>query len=324
MSSPSDGSERGTHRSGPASRKGARQAVIPALTAQTQPAERSGGGAALADHARGKLLLIGGGEDKTGDRVILRRFVQESGGSGARLVVLGTASATPAESSRPYRDLFLELGAGSTLALPVASRLEAQRPELCQHIREATGIFLIGGDQLRLASILGGSCVGQALHEAYRQGAVVAGTSAGASALTQVMIVGGGSEVGPSRDAIHLAAGLGFLPEAVVDQHFAQRGRIGRLLAALAYQPGLLALGIDEDTAVLVDESHSSLEVVGSQTVTILDGRSCNWSNISEQTAQEPMTLAGVTLHVLAHGHRFDLRHRAVVLENPKDQADPV
>lgn len=259
----------------------------------------------------GRLVIIGGAEDKEGERVILKRFLAEAGGDDAQLVVLTSATQEPETAGATYQAVFGELGAGSITALDVASRAAANEREVVNALRKATGVFFTGGDQLRVSSIIGGTPVARALAECYRRGVVIAGTSAGASAMSEVMIVGGPGEEAPKRGLLHLAPGLGLLREVVVDQHFAQRGRIGRLLAAVAQHPGVLGLGLDEDTAVFV-APDATLEVVGSGAATMVDGQHLHFTNVSEQAPTEPLALAGVMLHVLPQGYRFDLKNRLV------------
>lgn len=264
----------------------------------------------------GRLVIIGGAEDKKGKRTILKRFLAEAGGEDAVVVVLTSATEEPEAAGETYRAVFGELGARSITALDVGSRARAYEPGVSEALSRASGIFFTGGDQLRISSIIGGTPVARALSESYRRGVVIAGTSAGASAMSEVMIVGGPGEEAPKRGPLSLAPGLGLLREVVVDQHFAQRGRIGRLLAAVAQHPGILGLGLDEDTAVLISP-EATLEVVGSGAATIMDGCRLQFTNVSEQAPNEALAMAGVTLHVLPHGYRFDLKNRVVLRSLP-------
>jgi cyanophycinase len=253
---------------------------------------------------RGPLVLIGGGERTDGDATILRRVVRLAGGRAARIAVCTVASAEPRESYHTYHRTFTALGAGGIEAVHVSSRAEARRLSALRTVATATALFFTGGDQLRLTSLLGGTPLETALKRAFVRGMCVAGTSAGASAVSATMIVGGESTEAPKMNTIRMAPGLGLLGGVVVDQHFAQRGRIGRLLSALAQNPRSLGLGLDEDTAVEI-RPDGMLTVIGSQTVTILDPAAASFTNASESAPDQPLALAGVRLCVLPAGFSF-------------------
>jgi cyanophycinase len=254
----------------------------------------------------GHLLVIGGHEDRTGDRRILRRFVALAGGREARLAVLATASEDGAAAAQAYRAVFSDLGVGHCEALPLERRREAFRPGVVHLLERSTGIFFTGGDQLRITAVLGGTAAEEALFRAHRRGAAVAGTSAGAAVMSSTMIVGGHGEEPPRLAAVRMSPGLGLWPGVVIDPHFAQRGRLNRLLVALAQNPGLLGVGIDEDTAVWVRPS-GRLSVVGSQSVTLLDGRRVVASGATETGPKGPIPVTGVVLHVLVPGNTLRL-----------------
>ncbi|MGE5575957.1 MAG: cyanophycinase [Syntrophothermus sp.] len=264
------------------------------------------------EKVQGTLVIIGGAEDKDGDCLILRRFAKIAGGAEARIAVMTSATEEPETVGKQYKALFEELGAGVVEILHVNSRAEANEAEKTEIVHKATGIFFTGGDQLRITSTIGGTAIGTALQAAYRRGVVIAGTSAGASVMTDVMVVGGNNDDAPKKDTLSMAPGLALLKGVVVDQHFAQRGRIGRLLSAVAYNPYVLGVGIDEDTAVIVSPD-ATFEVIGSQTVTVVDGSHITVTNVSEQAPDEPLALSNVILHVLPQGHRFDLRLRHTI-----------
>lgn len=268
--------------------------------------------------AGGRLVIIGGAEDKQGECVILKTFFRLAGGRDGRFLVLSTASEDPS-AGEEYRRLFLEMGAAEVRVLAVQSRREAAQAELGNIFREAGGIFLTGGDQLRITGILGGSVLGNALVKAYFSGAVIAGTSAGASAMSETMLVGGSNDATPTKEIIRMAPGLGLLKDVVIDQHFAQRGRIGRLLAAIAHNPYILGIGIDEDTAVIVT-ANDIFQVVGSGTVTVLDGRDVTHSNVSESAPDQPLALTDVRLHILPSGYSFHLWQRTVNMHSLKEE----
>ncbi len=257
----------------------------------------------------GNLLVIGGNEDKRGDCVILRKFVAMAGGREALIAVVTTATEHPDETGEEYRAVLAELGAASVSIVSVTSRQAANARNNDGELDSCTGIFFTGGDQLRLTSILGGSEVDAAIRRAYRRGVVIAGTSAGASVMSDTMIVDGSSSETPKKAALSMAHGMGLLEEVVIDQHFAQRGRINRLLAAVAQNPHILGVGIDEDTALVVSPQRN-FEVIGSQTVTVIDGQRVVHSNISESKRYDPLALTNVILHILPSGYGYDLKRR--------------
>ncbi|MBS3937359.1 MAG: cyanophycinase [Peptococcaceae bacterium] len=258
---------------------------------------------------KGRLLVIGGAEDKNGECQILQRFVELAGGSKGVIAVITAAAEAQNAVGDEYRELFVCLGAGTVQVLHVANRQQANDPEMLAKVEGASGVYFTGGDQLRITSLVGGTALDALLKELFRQGAVIAGTSAGASAMSDNMIVAGDGEEEPRREAIRMAPGLGLVRHAVVDQHFAQRGRIGRLLGALAQNPAILGIGIDEDTAIEVEMS-GTFSVVGNGCVTVLDGRGITISDISDITSEQPLALCDVLLHCLPTGYSFDLKTR--------------
>jgi len=262
------------------------------------------------EEGRGRLVIIGGHEDKRGPRTCLEEFVRLAGGREARVAIVTTAASDEEAAFDTYRSLFLDMGAGEVLPLRIQSRREALQPSSVDVVKKANAFFFTGGDQLRITSALGGTPVHAALAEAHRAGAVVGGTSAGASMMTAVMIVEGEGDASPSRSDVRMSPGMGFLRDAVVDQHFAQRGRIGRLFSVVAQNPKILGIGIDEDTAVVVEGAGGTIRVVGSNTVTIVDGRSVTHTTVSEGGGGNPFSISDLIVHVLARGYRLDLATR--------------
>ncbi|HEU4672313.1 MAG TPA: cyanophycinase [Candidatus Limnocylindrales bacterium] len=260
--------------------------------------------------AHGSAIVIGGAEDKVRDRIILNRFVALAGGPDATICVISTASSLGAEAGERYASVFAELGARQTRPIHAMTRAAANDEGAAFLLREATGIFLTGGNQLRLASTITGTLLGDAVVERFERGAAVAGTSAGASAMSAHMIAFGASGATPKLRMAQLASGLGILPGVVVDQHFQQRNRIGRLLSLIAQNPSLLGLGIDEDTAGVVGPDHV-MEVIGRGSVTIVDG-SASDTNAWEVQGHRPIMISNVVLHSLPSGYRFDLRRRGI------------
>lgn len=258
---------------------------------------------------KGQLILIGGREDKKGECEILRAVVQAVGGRDGVLALLAVASRRPEPIIRDYVRAFSSLGLERIEVLTIDSRQEAFSEQWLQTLRRANGVFITGGDQLRLTAVIGGTSLDDLLHQRYAEGLVIAGSSAGASAMTENMIVGGAGDDSPEWSNVRMAPGLGFLKGAVVDQHFAQRGRIGRLLGAVAQNPHVLGMGLDEDTALIV-EAGRACRVLGARTVSIVDGRTSTHSNASEIDTPAPLALWNVTLHVLPAGYVFDLNDR--------------
>lgn len=265
------------------------------------------------DKVAGNLLIIGGNEDKKGKCKILKRFVEMAGGRDARIAVLTTATEFPHEVGNEYRSLFLEIGAEAATVIYIDDRDTANDKNKAREILDSTGVFITGGDQLRLTSILGGSETDAAIRQAYLSGTVIAGTSAGASVMSDTMIVGGDSSDTPKKSNLGMAHGMGLLQEVVIDQHFAQRGRINRILAAVAQNPLIIGVGIDEDTAIVVSPDEKFV-VIGSQTVTIADGRDIINSNISESKPSDPLALTNIILHVLPEGYGYDLKRRTAYI----------
>jgi len=253
-------------------------------------------------------MVIGGAEDKVRERVILNRFIALAGGSEARIAVISTASSMGVAAGELYRRIFTELGCKSVVTVHATTRPEANDDTNARTVLEATGIFLTGGNQLRLSATVGGTRLAQAILGRHRAGAVVAGTSAGASALSTHMLAFGASGGSPRQRMAQMAAGLGVLPGVIVDQHFEQRNRLGRLLAIIAQNPALLGIGVDEDTAGVVDPD-GVLEVIGRRSVTIIDGSGAD-TDAWEVASHRPIMVSNVVLHSLPAGYRFDLRHR--------------
>jgi cyanophycinase len=257
------------------------------------------------------LFIIGGAEDRVGKASLLRHFLKLAGGRRARLVLIPTASSFQDEVVASYTEVFTRLGAPGVQVVNPATRAESHDPDLVALVDDATGIFMSGGSQLRLSQLLPGTPLGEALHRAHDRGAVVGGTSAGASAVSEHMIAFGDDLASPRQGAVTSAAGLGLLADVVVDQHFAQRNRYGRLLSIVGRSPRLLGLGIDEDTAAVV-RGGRELEVVGSGCVFVADGsQAVSDAHLAEHGA--PLLVSGVVVHTLPAGARFDLAERRLL-----------
>lgn len=274
--------------------------------------------ARVSSSNRGPLLAIGGAEDKLGRRAVLSEFVALAGGPRARIAVVPTASSLGPEIVELYEALFRKLGAAEVFGLRPETREQAADPTLVARLEEATGIFMTGGNQLKLSAIVNGTPFGDAIVAAHERGVAVAGTSAGASIQSSHMVAFGSGGATPKQRMTQLAAGLGLIRDVVIDQHFGQRNRYGRLLMLVAQSPGLLGIGIDEDTGALVTEvaGHEILRVLGRGVVTIFDGRNVV-SNAHEARRTAPLLASGVVLHVLPAGSVFDLTDKVLITEAP-------
>lgn len=262
---------------------------------------------------RGPLLLIGGAEDKVGSRTILTRFVRLAGGPEAQIAVIATASSIEDIVGQRYVALFKTLGAAHVEVLKVHERNDALRSEPITQLDAATGIFITGGDQLKLTAILGGTPVAQRIRERNAAGCVVGGTSAGASAASEHMLAYGASGIPPRKAMMQFAPGLGLISGVVIDQHFGARGRAGRLMTAVAHNPALLGLGLDEDTAVEIDQ-HGMLTVLGRGSLLVVDGADMSYTDIHRIPDNAPLTIFNMRMHVLSSGYHYDIPARTPAL----------
>lgn len=257
----------------------------------------------------GAVFAIGGAEAKLRRRTVLQAFLTEAGGRGARIAVIPSASSLGPEVVEVYRAVFTSMGAAEVVELRPSSRYEATE-ELAGRLDGISGIFMTGGNQLKLGAFITGTPFGNAIIEARARGAVVGGTSAGASILAEYMIAFGSGGTTPKQRMSQLAVGLGLVRGAVIDQHFEQRNRYGRLLSLVAQSPSLLGIGIDEDTAAVIRDDV--LTVVGRGSVTVVDGRHVV-SNAYEAKRTAPLLVSGAVLHVLPAGSAFDLASRSLL-----------
>jgi cyanophycinase len=264
------------------------------------------------NNQRGYIIPIGGAEGKRRKSAILSKFVELSGGSDARIIVIPTASLLN-ETGPQYKELFKEMGARS-MCVPIETRDECFNEETLRVLSKATGVFITGGNQLRLSTILGGTPVARSIRSLNSNGVHVAGTSAGAAIVSEHMIAGGRSGPSPRESGVELAPGLGLTNRVIVDQHFNQRQRMGRLLAALSFNPFVCGLGIDENTAGFISPS-GRMEVVGRGTVTVVDPSDLRHSSMSYVRRAEAVTLIGLKLHVLADGAHFNIDTREATLD---------
>jgi cyanophycinase len=258
---------------------------------------------------RGYIVPIGGAEDKVRDAAILRRFASICGGSEARIIVIPTASQL-LETADQYLDIFGSFGVADVFSLDFEARADCKRPDWLERLRSATGVFITGGNQLRLSTTIGGTEVADFIREANRnEGLHVAGTSAGASVMAEHMIAYGDEGATPRSDMVTLVPGLGLTHSIIVDQHFRQRDRLGRLLTSLAYNPRPIGIGLDEDTAAFISPERV-MEVVGSGAITIVDAAEMEYSTMDSTRRHEPVCLTNIRLHVLVAGGTFNILTR--------------
>jgi cyanophycinase len=266
------------------------------------PAKRAEG------QQRGFIVPVGGAEDKEGPAEILRRFVAVSGGSEARIAIIPTASQLES-TGRRYEDIFKDLGVKEAMALPFKTRRDTEREDWLAVLEAASGVFLTGGTQLRIATVLGGTPVAKAIRRLNARGVAVGGTSAGAAILSEHMIAFGSEGSTPRAGMATLAPGFGLTNRVVVDQHFRQRDRLGRLLSALAYNPFAVGLGLDEDTAAFIDPKDK-VHVLGAGAITIIDALGMEHSSMASAELGQPICMTGVRIHILTAGATFHLKTR--------------
>ena len=263
----------------------------------------------------GPLIVIGGHEDKEGDRVILKEVARRV--DGGRLILATIASHQPEGYFESYQKAFADIGVTDLVELYINDRGETHDPDKLALLDGAAGVFFSGGDQLRIASQIGDTPLERRIRDIHRDGGVIAGTSAGAAVMSETMLVTGTSAESHRIGDLNMAPGLGLIRHAIIDQHFAERGRIGRLLGAVAHNPRMLGVGIDEDTAIIVEEAR--FRVIGSGAVYVVDCEDVTQSNIAEAKSASALSLHDVRLHVLASGDSFALDQRAPLSENRKE-----
>jgi cyanophycinase len=255
------------------------------------------------------LIIIGGAEDKKGDKKILQEVCAHIEKQGQLLVIATVATEKPVEVGNEYSGIFHDMGINDLAILNVENREDALKAENVELIEKASLIFFTGGDQLRITSILGGTPLYSTMKRKYTEGCVFVGTSAGASVMSDTMIVKGMDDESPRKCTLKMAPGLGLINGVIIDQHFAQRGRVGRLLVGVAENPEVLGIGIDEDTSIIVNKENV-LRVFGSGAVYIIDGSNISDTNVSEQNQDNILSIFDVKMHVLKTGDKYDLKAR--------------
>jgi cyanophycinase len=258
----------------------------------------------------GHLLVIGGAEDKYNERRILRKFLGLAGGEKAEVLIVPVASDYPEFAADVYTQAFRNLGVSNPRVLRATSRQDVVAANADELLDGITGVFITGGDQMRLVSLLGGTDLAEKLRRKVRTTPIVlAGTSAGAAGMSTSMIVRGESTSHPQKNSVRLSPGLGFLKNIIIDQHFTERGRISRLITAVSYNPYNLGIGIDENTAIILD-ADGVLEVFGAGSATIVDGSRITYNEIAEVGDNDSFSVCGVQLHVLRDGLVYDYLDR--------------
>jgi cyanophycinase len=258
------------------------------------------------------IMVIGGAEDKVHGREILQTFFNRSGGTNAIIGIIPSASREPAAQGERYQKLFEDMGAKEIRIFDIRERYQGEEPRWEVYLEDCTGVFMTGGDQLRLCALLADTPLMEKIRIKAREGKIaLAGTSAGAAVMGHHMIAGGGSGSSPNRSLVDLTNGLDILPEVIVDQHFHNRNRMARLLSALAAHPDRIGIGIDEDTCSLF-EGEGQIEIMGKGTVTIVDPGEVAYTNAPAVGASDPLSISNLRVHILCHGDRYDMRSRTV------------
>ncbi|MDX1995511.1 MAG: cyanophycinase [bacterium] len=261
----------------------------------------------------GRLMIVGGHEDKEGDQIILKE-IAAAVKEGTHLSLVTVATEEPEAMAKDYTAIFNALGVKHVDAVDVRTREDGHNPDIVERVKQASVIFFTGGDQLRITSQIGDTPLFTCMQTRYQEGATIAGTSAGAAVMPATMLISGSGDESSHISALGMAPGLDFINGVVIDSHFAERGRMGRLLGAVAQNPANLGLGIDEDTAIIV-ERGKHFRVLGSGAVYVVDGTSMTYSSLSEQQPEGILTIHDVKIHVLGEGQIFDLVERRPVLQ---------
>lgn len=271
----------------------------------------------MCEKVSGDLIIIGGAEDKEGDKEILKKVCNSINKDNDLILIATIATEYPEEALSKYTRIFTNLGVKNIKGLNIKNRKDSEEEKNIELVKHAKLIFFTGGDQLRITSLIGGTTIYSELKIAIENGCTVVGTSAGASVMSDVMVVEGDDDESPKKCTLKMSQGLGFVKSTIIDQHFAQRGRVGRLLSGIAQNPEVLGIGIDEDTALIVKDNGIA-EVLGSGAVYFLDASNITYSNVSEQNYNEILSMYNVKLHVLKEGNKFNLLNKQPFEEEEK------
>jgi cyanophycinase len=260
---------------------------------------------------KGILMPIGGGEDS---QLILERIIKETGKKKPKICYVTVATTSPKEAAQKHKKFFKDMGMNNVTIIHFDSRKEADLPVNLLKLKECNAIFIGGGDQLRLSSLLGGTKFLDQLKKRYNESSefVICGNSAGAAAMSDTMIISGSSQDALIKGELELTNGLNLINNVFIDTHFTQRGRFGRLIQTLTYNPGVLGLGLSLDTGVVI-YGGDELEVVGTGLVVIADGTEIQYTDLTEIDNGDPITVEGVKMHVLGPGKRFSISERKLL-----------
>lgn len=262
--------------------------------------------------AHGRLMAIGGAEDREGEARILKKLVELAGGKNAHIVIMTVATNHPRKTGNEMKKVFQRLGAKNVETLDVSERQDADSDKHLEAVEKATGLYFTGGDQIHITSLLGGTRLQKIIHERYEKDLIVAGTSAGAAMMSNSMILNGDGEENPRLRGVEIGPGMDLIIGAMIDTHFSQRGRHGRLLSAVAHYPQDLGLGVDENTAMIINKNE--FEVIGEGAVTVIDGGAMTFTNAPDIGKDDNLALADVKIHVLPEGYKFNLHDRRVII----------
>jgi cyanophycinase len=262
--------------------------------------------------AKGDLLIIGGNEDKTDKKVILSRFAALCNNRQGPIGILTTASGLPEEVGSEYFELFQKLHGTKPILFHLDSREKAEDPALPEQLASLSGIFMTGGDQLRLTSLLGGTSFYKHMINEWHNGLIIGGTSAGAAVMSRLMIISSKLFEEEEFSVLEMGSGFGFLEDVIIDQHFSQRDRFSRLMRAIALNPQIIGVGIDENTAIWVHEDGELFEVIGEYNVSIFDGKSSTYIDVAENKGN--MTISDIRFHTLGAGAVFNLQKRELII----------
>lgn len=261
---------------------------------------------------KGRLIAIGGNEDKNDELIVLKRVIQEAGKENYKVAVITTASEEPEKRGRDYFDVFTKLGACKIEILNIKKRSEANSKSNVKKLEDVDLVFMTGGDQLRLTTIIGGSKVLLAIHDLLENGCLVTGTSAGAAVFSDTMIYEGKSEEALFKGKVFTTSGFGFVENIVFDTHFMARGRIGRLVQIVTTNPTCIGIGIGEDSSVLL-KGNGIIEVIGTGQVIVVDGSDINYSNIMEIEPEASIAVENIRIHSLVHGCGYNIKERRFI-----------
>ena len=275
-------------------------------------------------NGKGSLIAVGGGESAeiTEDSIkIMERFLQLSGGlNKAKVFVMTVATDDPKNAAERYDELFDQLKFKNFESLNIADRSEAFDESILGKIQDATGLYFTGGSQLHVTALTGGTPLHYLILEKFNQGMAIGGTSAGAMMMSSSTLLSGAADVSPRHSATDVSPGMELLNRAIIDTHFSQRGRHGRLLSSVAHNPQVLGIGIDERTAIVVQ--GDKFEVIGEGAVTVICAKNSTHTNLPYIKGEETIGIVGVNFHILPEGYKYDLTKREPIVPSIKEMID--